>query len=120
MLTGIVIANNLDGYGEIYNMMKAVEPKQENAIACSFTRTRQHACRQNREQVGQVVARLFAQTSDLEIKYVRGTVFCVGDAAPVMAKGDPAMQEQFKTRAGALQSPLLCLLLINNSQSFPS
>ena len=59
---------------------------------------------------------MFAQTIDLEMAYVKESVFEVsgGDA-----KDHPAMQELFKTRIGELQSPLLCLLLINDSQCFP-
>ena len=101
ILRGIVIANNLDGYCEIYDKMRAVEPKQGSAIVHSFTRTSQHAGRQHREQVGQIVARLFAQTTDLEMEYVKETVFGDGGGAPIVAKDRPAMQERFKTRASA-------------------
>ena len=95
--------------------MRAVEPKQENRILRRFTRTSQHAARQHRENVGQLVVpgRFFALTTDLEMEHVKGTVIGVGDGAPIMAKDYPALQELSKTCAGELQSPLLCLLLIN-------
>ena len=114
-----MITNNLDCNGEIYDKTRAVEPKQEHLILRRFMRTSQHAARLHSEQVGQIVARLFAQTCDLEMEHVKETVFSVGGEAQIMGKDHPAMQELFKTRAGELQSPLLCLLVINDFQCFP-
>ena len=75
MLCGTVMAANFDGYAEIYDKMRAVDPKKENHILRRFTRTSQHAARQHCENVGELVARLFAQTTDLEMDYVKESVF---------------------------------------------
>ena len=49
ILRGIVKAQNIDGYGEIYDKMRMVEPKAEEEILRRFTRTSSHAARQHRE-----------------------------------------------------------------------
>ena len=77
MPRGIVIASNFEGHGEIYDKMRAVNPKQETSILRRFTRTSQLATRQHSENV-QSVARLFAQTTNLKMEHVKETVFGVG------------------------------------------
>ena len=67
----------------------------------------------------ELVARLFAQTTDLEMDYVKKSVFGVNGGAQIMEEDHPAMQELFKTRTCEIQPPLLCILLINDSQCFP-
>ena len=57
-----------------------VEPKAEEDILCSltrtgFTRTGSYATRQHRENVGALVTRLFVQTDDLEMEYIKLEVF---------------------------------------------
>ena len=56
--------------------MRAVEPRQEISMIRSFTSTSQHAGRQHSEQVGQIVARLIAQATDLEMASVRNGFRC--------------------------------------------
>ena len=56
MLCCIVTATNFDGYAEIYNKTRAVDPKRENHILRSFSRTSQHAARQHRENIGELVS----------------------------------------------------------------
>ena len=55
---------NIDGYGEIYDKMRIVEPKAEDDILRCFMHTRTHAARNHRERVGAIIARLF------ELSYV--------------------------------------------------
>ena len=66
ILRCIVKTQNFDGYGEVYDRMRMVEPKAEEDILCCFTRTSSHAARQHLENVGALVARLFVQTNDLD------------------------------------------------------
>ena len=61
---------------------------------------------------------LFVQTNDLEMEYIKLEVFGVEGRAPIMAKEHPVLQELFKTRAGEQLSPLLCLVLIKDSQRY--
>ena len=49
------------------------------------------------------------------MEYIKLEAFGVEGGAPIMAKEHPTMQELFKTRAGELLSPLLCLVLIKDS-----
>ena len=53
------------------------ERGRETHILCRFTRTRQHAARQHSKNVGEFAARLFAQTTDLEMDYVKESMFGV-------------------------------------------
>ena len=113
------MATNFDGYAEIYYKLRAVDPKKETHILRRITRSSQHAARQHSENVGELVARLFAQTTDLEMDYVKESVFGVSGGPPIMAKDHPAMQELFWTRTREIQSRFLCILLRNDSQCFP-
>ena len=118
---GTVKQSNFDCYGEIYDKMRAVKPEAENAILHHFTHTSQHAALQHSENVGALVARVFVQTSDLEMEHVKELVFRVSGGPLIMAKDHPALQELFKTCASdpELQSTLLYLLLKNYSQCLP-
>ena len=71
ILHGIVKTQNFDGYGEIYDRMRMVKPNAEEDILRRFTRTSSHA------NVGALVARLFVQTNDLELEYIKLEVFGV-------------------------------------------
>ena len=61
---------------------------------------------------------MFVQTNDLEMEYIKLEVFGVGGGAPIMAKEHPALQELFKARASEPLSPLLCIVLIQDSQLY--
>ena len=67
ILLGTVKAQNIDGYREIYDKMRIVEPKAEDNILRRFMRTSTHAARNHRERVGAIVARLFEHTTDMEV-----------------------------------------------------
>ena len=68
-----------------------VEPQAEEDILRRFTRTSSHAARQHRENVGVLVSRLFVQTNDLEMEYIKLEVFRVEGGAPITAKEHPAL-----------------------------
>ena len=95
-------AQNIDSYCEIYDKMWIVEQKAED----------------HRERVGAIVARLFEQTTDMEMEFIKAEVFGVDDGAPIMAKDHPALQELFKLNAGEQLSPVLCLVLFKDSQRY--
>ena len=80
--------------------MRIVEPKAEDDILRCFMRTSSHAARNQRERVGAIVARLFEQTTDMEMEFIKANVFGVEGGAPIMAKDHPALQELFKLDAG--------------------
>ena len=109
MLRSLVMCINYEGYGPIYDMMRAIDSKEEGAIATRFLRTGQHAARDHREQVAAIVARLFLQTDDLEMEHIKQSVFGVASGAPIMAVDHPALQELFKTQTGALCLALQCI-----------
>ena len=66
-----------------------------------------HAARQHHEHVGAIVARLFDQTTDLEMEFIKLEVFGVDGGAPIMAKEHSALQELFKLNAGEQLCPVL-------------
>ena len=103
MLRNMVLNYNYEGYAAIYDKMRAVEPRQEGNIATRFLRTGQHAARGHRQQVAALVARLFAQTEDLEMEYIKESVFGVVSGAPIMRDDHPALQDLFKTQTGAFR-----------------
>ena len=74
ILRGRVKAQNIDGYDEIYNKMRIVEPKAEDDILCRFMRTSSHAARNHRERVGAIVARFFEHTTDMEMEFIKAFV----------------------------------------------
>ena len=75
-------------------------------------RTSSHAARDHWKRVGAIVTRLFEQTTDREMEFIKAEVFGVEGGAPIMAKDHPALQELFKLNAGELLSPVLCLVLL--------
>ena len=78
MLCGIMMATNFDGYAEIDEKMEAVDPKREReskSHSLPLHAHPQHTARQHSENVGEFAARLFAQTTDLEMDYVKESVF---------------------------------------------
>ena len=77
ILRSTVKAQNIDDYGEIYDKMRIVEPKAEDDILHRFMRTSSHAARNHRERVGAIVARLFEQTTDMEMEFIKAEVFGV-------------------------------------------
>ena len=79
-------------------------------------RTSSHAARNHRERVGAIVARLFEQTTDMEMEFIKAEVFGVEGGAPIMAKDHTSMQELFKFNACEPLSPVLCLALFKDSQ----
>ena len=85
--------------------MWIVEPSAEDDIL-----------RLNPKRVGAIVARLFEQTNDVEMEFIKAEVFGNEGGAPIMAKDHPALQELFKLNAGEQLSPVLCLALLNDSQ----
>ena len=107
ILRGTLKVQNIDGYGEIYDKMRIVEPKAEDDILRRFMRTSTHAARNHRERVGAIVARLFEHTTDMEMEFIKAEVFGVEGGAPIMAKDHPALQELFKLNAGELCSKTL-------------
>ena len=76
--------------------MRIVEPTAEDDILCCFKHTGSHAARNHRERVGAIVASLFEQTTDMEMKFTKAEVFGVEGGAPIMAKDHLALQELFK------------------------
>ena len=119
ILRGTVKAQNIDGYGEIYDKMRIVEPKAEDDILRRFMHTSTHAARNHRERVGAIVARLFEQTTDMEMEFIKGfkaEVFGVEGWAPIMAKDHLALQQLFKLDAGEQLCPVLCLALFKDFQ----
>ena len=109
ILRSLVMCMNYEGYGAIYDMMRACDHKEEEAIATRFLRTGQHVARDHREQVAAIVARLFLQTDDLEMEHIKQSVFGVASEAPIMAVDHPALQELFKTQTGVLYLALQCI-----------
>ena len=77
ILRGTVKAQNIDGYREIYDKMRIVEPKAEDNILRRFMRTSSHAALNHRERVGAIVARLFEQTTYIEMEFIKAEVFGV-------------------------------------------
>ena len=88
-------------------IVEPIQPKAEDDILRRFMRTSTHAARNHRERVGAIVARLFEQTTDMEIEFIKAEVFGVEGGAPIMAKDHPALQELFKLNAGELCSKTL-------------
>ena len=91
MLHCIVMATNFEGYAEIYDKMRAVNPKKENehGILRRFTHTPASMQLDSTAKTlasRELVARLFAQTTDLEIDYVKESVFGVSGVAPIIAE----------------------------------
>ena len=107
---GTVKVQNIDGYGEIYDKMRIVEPKAEDDILRSFMRTSTHAARNHWERVGAIVTRLFEQNTDMEMEFIKAEVFGVEGGALIMAKDHPALQELFKLKLVSRYAPCCALL----------
>ena len=96
--------------------MRIVEAKAEDDILRRFMRTSSHATRNHQERVGAIVARLFEQTTDMEMEFIKAEMFGVEGGAQIMAEDHPALQELFKLNAGEQLSPVLCFALLKDSQ----
>ena len=112
ILRGTVKVQNIDGYCEIYDRFRIVEPKAEDDILCRCMCTSSHAALNHRERVGAIVARLFEQTTDMERNSSKPRC---SELKAIMAKDHPALQELFKLNAREQLSPVLCLALFKDS-----
>jgi hypothetical protein len=102
LLRYCVIADDVDGLAETYDVLAGNNPRAEQSVVARILRSGQHAARQHRTKVAELVRQLFEPTlDDAEMHFVKETVFGVTNGAPIMAADHPAIKELFSIYQGA-------------------
>jgi hypothetical protein len=92
MMRAIVRYDNIQGLSKIYDRLRVNSPRAELEVVGRFLRG-QHAYRFHRDSAAALVVSLFQQTppDDVEMLYIKETVFLVRGGAPLMDRTHPCL-----------------------------
>jgi hypothetical protein len=114
MMRAIVRHDNIQGLSKIYDRLRVNSPKAELEVVSRFLRSGQHAYRFNRDSAAALVVSLFQQTppDDVEMLYIKETVFGVRGGAPLMDSTHPCLVALATVYTGAFLCVATCKIVL--------
>jgi len=114
MMRAIVRYDNIQGLGKDYDKLRANSPQAEIDVVLRFLRSGQHAYRSHRDNTAALVVRLFEQTppDDMEMIFIKETVFGVQGGAPLMDNKHPFLVALAAAYEGACHCVAICKIVL--------
>ena len=104
MMRAAVRCDDILGLSQSYDQPRTKASKEELEVVGRFLRSGQHAYRNHRESVAAIVVTLFndqTPPADVEMMYIKETVFGVRDGAPLMDRSHPCLAALAAAYTGA-------------------
>ena len=92
VLREVVVKHNLGQFGASYDMLREAKPASELAVLRTLRTSHQHAAKHHHMRTAAIVAKLFRQTKDPAVNYVKSKVFGIEDGAPILGDDHPLVQ----------------------------
>ena len=92
VLREVVVKNNLGQFGSSYDTLREAKPASELAVLRILRTSHQHAAKHHHKRTAAIVAKLFRQTKDPAVNYVKSKVFGIEDGAPILGEDHPLVQ----------------------------
>ena len=106
IMRSVVQREDIKGLATLYGTLQDKYPSVEEDAARRILRSGQHAVRNHRVRIAEVVIDLFLPTSGMDINYVKEAVFGIKDGAPIMENKHPAVEELFRIYNGPGNCPV--------------
>ena len=84
ILRNIVISHDVGCYAKHYESLRSARPHAKMQLVLHLCNSQAHAARNFRERIQYLVAKLFNQSTDEAVNYVKQTVFGISNYHPVV------------------------------------
>ena len=93
VLREAVVKHNLGNFGTSYDKLREATPASEMDLLRKLRTSHQHAGKNHHRRTAAIVAKLFRQTKDPAVNYVKSKVFGIEDGAPILGDDHPLVKE---------------------------
>jgi hypothetical protein len=93
VLREVVVKHNLGNFGPSYDQLREAKPGSEMAIPRILRTSHAHAAKNHQMRMAAIVAKLFRQTKDPAVNYVKSKVFGIENGAPILGDDHPLVME---------------------------
>lgn len=89
----VVVKNNLGNFGPSYDMLRKNKPDSEGHLLARLRTSHSHTAKQHHFRAAATIAKLFRETTDPAVNWVKFKVFGIENGAPLLADDHPLMKE---------------------------
>jgi len=95
-----VVKNNLGFFGESYDKLREVRPASELEVIRVLRTSHQHTSKAHHLRMSMLAQKLFRDTVDPAVNYVKSKVFGIENGAPILGADHPLMKELMDQASG--------------------
>jgi hypothetical protein len=110
VLRELVVKYNLGCFGEVYDKLREVRPASELDVLRVLRTSHQHTSKEHHYRMNMLALKLFRDTVDPAVNYVKSKVFGIEDGKPILGADHPLMKELMAQTSGRvlMELPFLC------------
>jgi hypothetical protein len=115
MMREVIVSKDIGGFGAHYEQLRIQGMKSEKHLITKLRASHQHAVKNHRGYLRQIISRLFEKTSDSKMNFVKDSVFGVRGGATIIGLDHPVVKGMMQSIKGKIHvSILTCGMLLTH------